>query len=525
MNELDIRPYIEPIYRYCRRHVADPHDAEDLASEILCHALEGMRRYHITSLRAWIWRIARNRYARYIDGKNRRREITLTGDPAEMEEEWCLVDEAAVTREYEDVFRCLHTLASDCRNLFVDYYLGGMSVRALAAKYAVPETTVKWRLNTGREKIRKRIGDNTMDKIYRRINWNTTTCNGACDPDAYLHTQLARAICAAAYEHPLTVEELSLATGIPTLYIEDALPHLEYGEAIRKTGSRYAADFIVLRLADRAKLESAFTPHIETAASVLAAAMEAAAGQMEAIGFYGCDFGMERLGHIAVPFLLRERIGHIKNDVLGLRDGPYPPRKDGGYGWFIVEETDASEGCHPTDAGCNIAGDDSGSAHPDGGLMYYYWIGKYFDAGIYHGRGIRWLCAQGIPQRCRDGILPAEMLDNEDLARLIAGNLVARTADGLRLNFPCFTPEQFAAFTAAIRPENDALDAVTTELVTTIRREFGHFVPKRLEGQINQWVSCYAHSLVGYVTEVLIGRGVLRRPGNMPFTDGVCFVG
>ena len=77
-----------------------------------------------------------------------------------------------------------------------------------------------------------------MDKVYQRISWDTKTCNGNMNPDAYLHTQISRAICLAAYEKPLTVEEISISTGIPTMYVEDELPRLEYGDAICKTESR-----------------------------------------------------------------------------------------------------------------------------------------------------------------------------------------------------------------------------------------------------------------------------------------------
>ncbi len=50
----------------------------------------------------------------------------------------------------------------------------------------------------------------------------------------YLLDQVSRAICEAAYETPLTVEEISLATGLPTMYVEDFLPNLIYGDAIEQ---------------------------------------------------------------------------------------------------------------------------------------------------------------------------------------------------------------------------------------------------------------------------------------------------
>ena len=98
-----------------------------------------------------------------------------------------------------------------------------------------------------------------MDKIYKRINWNTETCNGNAEPNRYLHSQIARAICLAAYEKPVTVEEISVATGIPTMYIEDELPRLEYGDAIKKTGNKYATDFIIFSLENNRKLENVST--------------------------------------------------------------------------------------------------------------------------------------------------------------------------------------------------------------------------------------------------------------------------
>ena len=90
-----------------------------------------------------------------------------------------------------------------------------------------------------------------MDKVYQRINWNTVTCNGNMDSDTYLHTQISRAICLSAYEKPLTVEEISISTGIPTMYVEDELPRLEYGDAICKVGDKYVTNFIIFRLKDR----------------------------------------------------------------------------------------------------------------------------------------------------------------------------------------------------------------------------------------------------------------------------------
>ncbi len=526
MDENKIIPYIEPIFRFCYKRLSNRYDAEDLASEIICHILEGMNKYQIESLDAWVWRIAHNRYARFIDNRNKNQIVLSCEDELFDIADYSNVDEDNTQEQYETVFRYLHTLSSEYKNIFVDYYIGKLSLRSLAEKYSLPETTIKWRLNVGRQKIRDRIGEDKMDKVYQRINWNTGTCNGNMDSDAYLHTQISRAICLAAYEKPLTVEEISISTGIPTMYIEDELPRLEYGDAICKVGNKYVTNFIIFRLKDRKQTEDVSALVVSMLADKFEVILREAENKISALDFYGNDFGIGRLGYIVVPYLLRHKISDVKNNRLKLENGPYPPRKDGGYGWFIVEETvDESENCAEYNSGCNVAGDDSGSEYKVPSHIYYYWISKYFDYNIYHNKGMRWMCANGIPQNNVNGVVSKEALSEEDAAHLIETNLLIKSEAGFSLNFPHFTAEQFGKFVSLFEMTDKKLNDLLAEWIVTVRNNFENFVPKHLHDQINQWVSCYLHQIIGYITDELIRRGILRKPDNeKPLTDGVFIV-
>lgn len=207
LDENKIIPYIEPIFRFCCKRLSNKYDAEDLASEIICYILDGMKKYKIESLDAWVWRIAHNRYARFIDTRNKTQMILSEYETLfnVTDQDYDHVDEKSTHDEFETVFRYLHTLSYEYRNIFIDYYIEEMPIKMLSKRYYLPETTIKWRLNVGRKKIRERIGENNMDKVYKRINWNTTCCNGFMDSDRYLHTQISRAICQAAYKKPLTM--------------------------------------------------------------------------------------------------------------------------------------------------------------------------------------------------------------------------------------------------------------------------------------------------------------------------------
>ena len=518
IHENDILRYLEPVYRFCAARVGNPADAEDLASEIMLHVLSGLRKYPIDSLDAWVWRIARNRYARWAAGQRVLRE-TRDESQTEPADDYDLVDEIILTQTHQALFRCLHTLSREYRNITVDYYVHELSVGELAARYALTPATVKWRLNVSREKLKTRMGESEMEKIYQRIHWNTRTCNGAASPHQYLHSQIARAICEAAYDAPLTVEDLSLKTGLPTLYIEDELPRLLAGEAVTRTGKRYATNFIVLRLADRERMEKSFAPYIAEIADAFARLFDEKAAAVKALPFYGADFGMARLGYIALPAVLRARIRDIQNARADWADGPYPPRLDGGYGWFLVEEKeDETEASRPFSSGCN-------STDEADGVLYYYWVGKYFAGGIYHGTGTRFLSQRGLVPQCTNGILPPDAINEAECLQLRKNNLIARAGADFKLNFPCFTAAEYADFLALFHAPDAQMETRLTALLAEIHRSFRAFAPKRLAPQINQWVSCYTHSIIGFAAQELIVRGVLETPKeNTPLTGGVFFV-
>lgn len=525
MDGNDMIPFIEPIFQFCYQRLRNRYDAEDLASEILCYSLDGIGKYKIESLDAWVWRIAHNRYARFIDARKKARDVFSDQELYEIESDYCQVDEESIEEKYEPVFRCLHTLSSGYRNIFVDYYIGEMSVKQLSQKYSLPETTVKWRLNVGRNKIKERIGENQMDKVYQRINWNTNGCNGSMDSNRYLHRQIARAICKAAYETPLTVEEISLCTGIPTIYIEDELPKLEYGDAVRKIGNKYGTEFIVFRLKDRIATEAEKMPMVKAAADYCEEMLLEKKDEVGRLGFYGCEFGMQRLGYILVPYFIRQKLQDLKKNHLNLLDGEFPPRKDGGYGWFHVEETaDESEKVGWYNMGCAIAGDNSSSQSEKGGHIYYYWIEKYRNESIDQNGGIKWLCAHKIPQSCQMGYFCRGVLAEEDIVRLLGRNLIVKDGGRYKLNFACFTKQQFADF-CALTEDDGRLDKLLCGWILSVRKHFESFVPKRLHSQINQWISCYCGELVSYVVEELIERGRLEKPKeDQALADGIFYV-
>ena len=82
------RDYMGKIFYYCLRKTGDSHEAEDLASDITLQILTALHEgVEILSFPAWVWQIARNRYALWAKTNRRRGENESFIDPDDPETE------------------------------------------------------------------------------------------------------------------------------------------------------------------------------------------------------------------------------------------------------------------------------------------------------------------------------------------------------------------------------------------------------------------------------------------------------
>ena len=72
-----------------------------------------MSKYKIESYDAWVWRIAHNRYARFINARNKSQIVFSCEDELFDAADYPDVDEDGTQEQYETVFRYLHTLSSE----------------------------------------------------------------------------------------------------------------------------------------------------------------------------------------------------------------------------------------------------------------------------------------------------------------------------------------------------------------------------------------------------------------------------
>ena len=135
--------------------------------------------------------------------------------------------------------------------------MNGRSITEIAAELNIPEGTVKSRLHLGRKRIRKGIND--MEKYTKQSCSPVTlhlsysgspSLNG--EPNSLIHNDLiAQNILWFAYTKSVTLEEISLALGLPAAYAEPVLQKLVDGQLMKQLGSKYYTDFIIFAIEDQ----------------------------------------------------------------------------------------------------------------------------------------------------------------------------------------------------------------------------------------------------------------------------------
>ena len=161
------------------------------------------------------------------------------------------------------------------------------------------------------------------------------------------------------------------------MYIEDELPRLVYGDAVCKIGNKYATNFIIFRLQDRKNTEGVSEALVKEIADKCEVLRDGAAA-VETLDFYGHDFGMDRLGYLLLPFILRRenRDAQKQTAEIGKRAVPAAPGQ-----WIRLVHRGRNDGREGEQrrnqrAGCNVAGDDDGSRNALPSHIYYYWIAR-----------------------------------------------------------------------------------------------------------------------------------------------------
>lgn len=255
------RDYMGKIFYYCLRKTGDSHEAEELASDVTLQILTALHEgVEILNFPAWVWQIARNRYALWAKTRRRRGETESFIDPDDPETEAILTaggyntspsvaEEYAHDEEMAVLRRELAFLGRDYREIVVAYYIEDRSVGDIARTLGQPEGTVKSRLFRSRNLLKEgmKMAREFGPKSYKpeEVRFVSSGCQTSGLPFSAVQRMLPKNILLEASNNPSTIEELSVAVGVAMPYMEEEIAALVDAGLLKEVGNRYVTNFFI----------------------------------------------------------------------------------------------------------------------------------------------------------------------------------------------------------------------------------------------------------------------------------------
>ena len=233
------RDFLDKIYQFSYRRCNTSYEAEDLCSDIIIAVISSVYdQDSIENFYAFAWTIARRVYADYSKKRNQTRktvsienlDLLLASKENEIDNFIEKTDEHEYIRK---IFEEISFLSKAYREVMVMYYIDELKIKDIAFKLGINETTVKQRLFSARNTVRKEVENmnerNLSLKPIHLVMVGTGNPIGN-DPRTQARRVLSQNLIYLCKDKAKTAKELSDELCIPMPYIEDELEIQCYGE-------------------------------------------------------------------------------------------------------------------------------------------------------------------------------------------------------------------------------------------------------------------------------------------------------
>lgn len=283
------KDFLDKIYQFSYRRCNTSYEAEDLCSDIILAVISAVHnRESIENFYAFVWTIARRVYADYSEKRNQARKTVSieNGDlllAAKENEIDSFIEEAAEQEQIKKIFAEISFLSKAYREVMVFYYLDEMKVKDIALKLGINETTVKQRLFSARNTVRKEVETmserNLSLKPIRLAIVGTGNPMGN-DPRTKADRVLSQNLIYLCKDKAKTAKELSEELCVPMPYIEDELEIQVYGEngkygMLRKLDNgKYITNILLVDYSEYDEANKIYEKHLDDYIPILKANFE-----------------------------------------------------------------------------------------------------------------------------------------------------------------------------------------------------------------------------------------------------------
>jgi len=498
------------IFSYCMAKTPTREEAEDLSQDILCELLKSAQNIRDEgAFYAFMWGVAGNVYKQWYRKKLRNTVSVLTEEMAEElpEEESLFEDDGS---DLCLLRRELTLLSEKYRKATILYYMEGRSCPEIASALDISESMVKYLLFKSRKILKEGMN---MERNLGELSYNPKSLipmysgQGPNRFGQFMQNKIRQNILSACYNDALTVQQISLETGIPLPYLDDEMKELEEKKIIIREGKHYKSNVIIITSECADEMERAAAKYHEQIADKMMIFLSDKLSEYKNLNFAGHDFSDNTLRWQLAVVLFRM----IRSADFG--ENSERPRTGWGEQAFLW--------CEEKESGKRIfsyCGTDS--ARGDSLYFFDYLRNGKGDHHDFYGnsRYINIFC-----DICRGENTPLSEYDLEAVAQMIRKGYVVRERDGYRAAVPVYTAGQYKTLTELVR------DFVSAELIAEIRemdktaaRILSAHTPKHLQEQVAGIASMNRFlNAVCIPASILIEKQVLTaawHPLEMPTT-------
>lgn len=274
---LEDKNFLDKIYHFSYHRCSTSFEAEDLCSDIILAVILAIHKQeHIKNFYAFVWTIARRVYADFCQRRNSEHQIfsiengDFTPESTENETEM-LIEKAADKEQIGRIFREIAFLSKAYREVMIMFYIDELKVKEIAEKLNINENTVKQRLFSARNSIRKEVETmnkrNCLLKPIKLVFMGTGSSVGN-NPAIKAERLFSQNLIYLCKEKPKSARELSEELCIPTPYIEEELEIQCHGEngkygMLRKLDSgKYAINIHLVDYEEYDRANRIFEKHL-----------------------------------------------------------------------------------------------------------------------------------------------------------------------------------------------------------------------------------------------------------------------
>ncbi|MCL1858414.1 MAG: sigma-70 family RNA polymerase sigma factor [Oscillospiraceae bacterium] len=249
-----IAGYMQKIFGFALSKTINTDKAEELASRITFDVYTSLLKAgEVYNINGYIYRVASNVYARFVNEKIKGRYISLDEVNIPCENDFTIDFEK--NEDYIRLRKEISYLGKIQREIIVMHYFQKLKLYEIAERLNIPLGTVKWHLHDARNQLKNKLED--INKMSERINLGMNPVkidfgmSGNPGPENkntsyYLSKLISQNVVYAAYYEPKTITEIAEELGVPAAFIEDEVAYLEdYSFLDKIAGGKYQTNIFI----------------------------------------------------------------------------------------------------------------------------------------------------------------------------------------------------------------------------------------------------------------------------------------